>query len=447
MGYERIGRKLPASYPYWRKWNPAGGYVDEIRVDPNLSVVPSQTTYSWRTRSSSEQDELDELLRVTRNGFTEPDRQFDNGHEFWTTKTSWWFSHWDFYLRNIDSSSRPYWLRGPMIPNYAGLVPTFTDLDGVSHSDRLDPFPSFPKDLDANSLGATAISRCTPTSPNASLAQFVGESIQELPRMIGASFMRDKAINFRNLGDEYLNVQFGWLPFINDIKKIVRSMSNASSLLAQFQRDSGRQVRRSYRFAPSVTSTLSREYVSYPILNAGPSNVYRVDADGTRSHLDKLVRLDRKVWFSGAFTYYLPPPPDGVFEKISEFERKADYLLGTRITPEVLWELAPWSWLVDWFSNVGDIISNASRLGQDGLVIRYGYLMVHTKETHDYSTLPGLTTKYDEKLPVFTASFSRETKRRVRATPYGFGVDLSGLSGTQLSILAALGMTRRGSTL
>jgi hypothetical protein len=41
-----------------------------------------------------------------------------------------------------------------------------------------------------------------------------------------------------------------------------------------------------------------------------------------------------------------------------------------------------------------------------------------------------------------TTIFRRETKERIRATPFGFGLNLSALDARQWSILVALGMTK-----
>lgn len=109
------------------------------------------------------------------------------------------------------------------------------------------------------------------------------------------------------------------------------------------------------------------------------------------------------------------------------------------MTPEVLWELAPWSWAVDWFSNTGDVIHNISTLGYDGLVMEYGYMMTHTQYDRRVEA-----TALVNGVSVSARTVSRrETKRRTVATPYGFGIDDTTLSPRQLAILAALGLSRR----
>jgi hypothetical protein len=98
--------------------------------------------------------------------------------------------------------------------------------------------------------------------------------------------------------------------------------------------------------------------------------------------------------------------------------------------------------LLDWESTIGTCLSNATALSSDNLVLRYGYLMVHTKEDISYQALPGIVSNRGVDLPASTATFSRETKRRIKATPYGFGITEVDLSPKQWSILVALGLTR-----
>jgi hypothetical protein len=119
-------------------------------------------------------------------------------------------------------------------------------------------------------------------------------------------------------------------------------------------------------------------------------------------------------------------------------ESHANYLYGTRITPAVLWEIAPWSWLADYFGNMGDVLTNLSAFGNDNLVCNYAYIMVHTKTTKSCSWFGTsvnngpLQTSFD---------LVTETKQRLRAGPYGFAAT-GGLSAHQESILGALGLSR-----
>jgi hypothetical protein len=107
-----------------------------------------------------------------------------------------------------------------------------------------------------------------------------------------------------------------------------------------------------------------------------------------------------------------------------------------------LWNIAPWSWAVDWFTNTGDVIHNISTLGFDGLVMQYGYAMRQSTLLSDQRFV---TTGSAGRIP-FGWEFQRqevlEYKQRIAANPYGFGITDLSLSSRQLGILAALGLTQ-----
>lgn len=287
------------------------------------------------------------------------------------------------------------------------------------------------------SYGQRAIINCSPTNPNAALSQFVGEAREGLPSIPGLATYRGGIQIFRSLGSEYLNVQFGWKPFVSDLKKFVKAYQSLSRILLQYESGSGRQTRRRFYFPAETTSTE---------MPYSPSSYWNhIDSifqptSGWPSQT-KIRRIERSIWFSGAFTYYVPVG-DGVANKLRYYDSLANKLLGTRLTPDVLWELAPWSWLVDWKLQVGQCLKSASMFTDDGLALRYGYLMVHTTSTDTYYIGPTKTRGGLSDVPPSTISLVTEEKLRYRATPYGFGLNTADFTAQQWAILAALGITR-----
>jgi hypothetical protein len=148
----------------------------------------------------------------------------------------------------------------------------------------------------------------------------------------------------------------------------------------------------------------------------------------------------KRTWFSGAFTYYLPTG----YQARKEVDRLtlfANEILGLELTPDLLWNVAPWSWAADWFSNTGDVVSNISDAASVGLIMRWGYIMEHSINKVTY--VPLTTNLIDSKAKASPLSFITETKVRRGANPFGFGLNWEGLSPFQLSIAAALGISRK----
>jgi hypothetical protein len=162
--------------------------------------------------------------------------------------------------------------------------------------------------------------------------------------------------------------------------------------------------------------------------------------NGFRGSVYLLREIERRTWFSGCFTYYLPTGYESR-NGISKLAAQADRLFGLKPGPETLWNLAPWSWAVDWFSNTGDVISNLEDFKLHGLVMRYGYIMEHTIVRDTYNFV--LDTNFGVLRPkVSPVVLVTETKKRRAANPFGFGLTWDGISTFQASIAAALGISR-----
>lgn len=307
----------------------------------------------------------------------------------------------------------------------------------VDPAPRHFPSRSFTSDNEMHQLGTTAIALCKPTTPEASVTAALGELVRDgIPALPGLSTLRDRTKLAKKAGDEYLNIQFGWVPLVSDVRKISDAIRKSDAILKQYERNSGRGVRRRFTFP---TITVEEEFTPdtagspYPV---GPPLTYFDDYTGVLTGQRTSVV---ETWFSGSFTYYVPPAKDYRSKTLRQ-AALANKLLGVYPTPEVIWQLTPWSWAVDWFTNIGDVMSNISDWAAQGLVMQYGYLM-QTKRTTDTYTLSGIKPKGHGPLEV-SLSFTSITKQRVKADPFGFGISWDGLSPYQLSIAAALGLTR-----
>lgn len=301
------------------------------------------------------------------------------------------------------------------------LVPTWTD-------ENLTP------------KGTTAVARCKPTNNVADASVFLGEILREgLPNLLGVSSWENRASVARSAGSEYLNSEFGWMPLMRDVRSFAYAVANANRILSQYERDAGKVVRRRYEFPieKSLVSTFvstSDGYVPTPTVEGIQ------DPSGVRGSLYKETRTWKRTWFSGAFTYHLPVGYKSR-QYLVKAAAKAGPLLGLELTPDALWNLTPWTWALDWFSNAGDVVTNLSDWATDGLVMRYGYIMQHELRSDTYHLVGPSRFRPTTARPSPVVAW-REVKRRQRATPFGFGVEWSTFTPRQLAIAAALGITR-----
>lgn len=278
-----------------------------------------------------------------------------------------------------------------------------------------DPVPK--TSVQINSLGSQAISTTAPTNPAFDGATALGELREGLPSIVGLHTLKERTLHARNAGHEYLNWEFGWKPLVSELKGLAKAVHNSHEILTQYHKDSGNKIRRRRSFPTEANSS----YYSGR-LNGPPQ--YNAFATGIA---ERSVTNDQ--WFSGAFRYYIPTG-HGTIDRFNQYRSDAARLYGLRLTPDVVWNLSPWTWAIDWFTDCGTVMTNISNLGQDGLVMQYGYMMTSHKSE----------TRYIANGATFLNGYSK--KVRTGASPYGFGIDLSSLTPKQAAILVALGLSR-----
>ncbi|DAD51382.1 maturation protein [ssRNA phage Gerhypos.4_1] len=398
----------------------------------SFGVRGHQSTWSRGNPRHHVNQELDRRAkagRLTRWQLNSYDgvRSMDVGGNFETTRHEYTDSHLEAAIRGVNGSF-DYRYNGPVFAYTGNVGPTSP------------AWPKPPSDLLNQMIakGTTAIARTAPTNPSASTAQFLGELREGLPRLPGSSVVKRGGPG--GVADEYVNVEFGIKPLISDLQNIWQASQTAEKRIAQLERDSGRLVRRRYSFPVERTVegpiVKSDPWLGYPGLRTGTAgSAY----NGPTGKLYYERTLEVRTWFSGAYTY-LYPKGDSSLDKMRRSASRLRAVYGLDLNPELFWELTPWSWAVDWVSNLGDVMTNISRFSRDGLVMRWGYVMCTWKCTDTY-TLVGQSFR-GVGAPTLTQSFTTTVKKRVKATPYGFGLDLGGLSTRQWAILGALGISR-----
>ncbi len=305
------------------------------------------------------------------------------------------------------------------------------------------------QDMDEASMikdGATAVSLCAPTNPTANLSTAIAETFREgIPSLPGIQLWRKKTELAKSAGSEYLNYQFGWNPLVSEVHSVVKAARYHRDIMQNYAHNEGRNIHRRFDFSSENDTWEESINASSAVLPLNSTYLAKV---GVTAQI--VCKKTRKRWFEGCFTYGGPSGTDS-FGRSLGFGREADAVYGLDLTPDVLWNLTPWSWAVDWFTNAGDVIHNISSFANAGLVMRYGYMMEETTSTYytrfGDSLLRVLLQKSPLKIGTHRAganSIGQTVVRKSRcpANPFGFGVGWEGLSPTQLAITAALGITR-----
>lgn len=406
---------------------------------PMSQVIPGfQETRSFRSGVQGPSDEetlqQDAQIYELSSRYNSP---FDTGHEFYSVD-----SHY------LDTTVPNWHVRYPDYPRahwQGAIVPTLGT--GTNYENNLCPVVLPMSSSRLATQGTRAISATIPTKPEAGLAQFIGELKRDgIPSLIGATLLKRGDSLPKKLGGEFLNLEFGVKPFVSDITKLMKAVKNSSRLVRQFERDSGRIVRRRFSF-PESRDVVKNTYRNTTGGSQMFANIPRSMLAWDSSTVQEIEDVSReRVWFSGSYTYYCDMGST-LMARFVRYEQLANKLLGSRLTPAVIWDLAPWSWLLDWFADVGVVLDNASAFQSDGLVIRHGYLMRETHVMRSVSTSFIMSSSsLMEPTPV-TARFLTVRKERFKATPFGFGLLEESFDLRQWAILGALGMTRAPSKL
>jgi len=345
-------------------------------------------------------------------------RDLDLGHHMAQEKVS---------LSMPKSIRERAWLGGSTYYHYEGVfVPTVTygqQMQAMA-AGRSIPIPS---DLGADylylvGLGSTAIKKSIPDVPDFSLPRFIGELREGLPKIPGMAVRSERKL--RSVGGEYLNYQFGVMPTVSDVQKLIELLFHPNT-------------------KAFIERTLDKEFRVRKVLDKG-SSYTTTDLSGsaemntvsgfvgTPSGNQRRTQSYR-IWSSVTFKQL---QVNRLQSLINDLERQ----LGMGVVPTAidLWNLVPWSWFVDWFTNLNHVITNLSYLEKNGLYLKYGYIM----GTFEDVTTVTQTRSIGGVTHTTTGTAHYVRKYRVGASPFGFGLTWKDFDPFQLSILGALGISR-----
>lgn len=359
-------------------------------------------------------------------------------------RQKWWTTR-----PNVDegyvlmSGNGKYRYEGGFMISGPYVLPYFYDQFGFSPGLRDED------DMMAEMLvsGATGWNRARPGQPTAGLGQALAE-MRDMPRTLQktAADMRNIAksvggsgrairdlIRPSGAGSSHLNIQYGWLPFISDMRRMAEAYVRMDKAISELRRHNGKWLRRRRTVKHVVENEVlvnTNVTAVAPVLNSYFYSTTGGQVIGTNHVEANKLQHD---WFVGKFRYWIPDIDTPAWSR-----KARRTLYGLSISPSLLYEITPWSWLIDWFTNLGDIISNLDNELAENLAAQYAYVMSH----NSYSIDQVSTMLTDDGLITVKASHGYESKARMPACPFGFGLTEDLLSIRQWSILGALGLSR-----
>lgn len=238
--------------------------------------------------------------------------------------------------------------------------------------------------------------------------------------------------------NNFLNHQFGWVPFLSDVRGAINTYQNSQEIIARITRNNNQSIRRKVTVENVVKEQVLFEGGAFHTPYAFPDQLYaRSGWPGTGQLIRRTVRT---VLGAGRFRYYIPhfdqarPDYDSA---INNAKRNMD-IYGIRINPSNVYQAIPYSWAADWVSNVGDYVTRFSDEWSDNLAAEYFYVSCRERIEHVYkSTYP----LHSGTISV-ESSHIVETKQRVEGmSPFGVSLSWANLSPRQWAIAGALGLS------
>lgn len=271
-----------------------------------------------------------------------------------------------------------------------------------------------------------------PTSAAFDAVTAIGEPIAD-----GAIFGlpgRSLIIN-HDPGGEYLNTVFAVQPTLQDLENLNKAFDTYTEVIKQYHRDADRLIRRRFKpiDLPEVVTTSS--FATNPVTAKGRALSANLCSNSTGT-ITK--RINRKIWYSGAFMYHIPKDMSAFETYIYDFQR------AFKIAPDPvdLWNLLPFSWLADYFTTGQNTLRHLFLQTAEGAVQVYGYVMCTTVVETTYKWQGMLRINNQPTFTTMTATVQKTIKQRSRVSP--FGIHFTGLDLTQkqLFVLAALGIAK-----
>ena len=158
---------------------------------------------------------------------------------------------------------------------------------------------------------------------------------------------RNSARELTNADEHFIANQFGWLPFVNDVFKFA---SVGEAIEKRVKELKNLQQR------GSKSRTITLETLQDNSKSQIPINTTWASLNGTLRRSRSL-----RVWGSGRYTLEDSSPLKHADPReLFALARKA--VMGLHVDGSTAWNLMPWSWLIDWGSNTGDLIASTRNI-------------------------------------------------------------------------------------
>ena len=283
-----------------------------------------------------------------------------------------------------------------------------------------------------------------PTKPDFELARFVGE-LRQLPRI--QELFHFSAFKPQNAGDTYLGYQFGVAPTYSDVMKAAEVVVQSDKIIREFAEQAKAIVsrRRKLQLVSENTSAFNMKIGGglQGLVNYGPVAVAKSFGSSTsrQFEIDTYLGYNRELRVFADFEFYVADPY-GMTSRLDSYMSNAQKLLGSGMSLHTIWKLTPWTWMSDWFLDIGSLLGYQQDVADNGLVARRSGYTVEDTYYAEASLRSYGTAAYSNNLYGMTSATCVEKRQwRYSGSPYSMAFNWD-LSGFQTAIISALGISK-----
>jgi hypothetical protein len=259
----------------------------------------------------------------------------------------------DNYFHMHSNSYRPTTISGKSssFPVFEYSNVATAGQPAMIHQDTLDVIPS---DIESATQGAA---QTNPGRPSVSVPIFIAE-LKELPRQLMKKGRSHSPVHKNSSAQG----NFGWAPFFSDLLRMIQFTEHVDRRIKTFD----------HLFNKGGTSGKGKTWASHGY-----------------GHIEDFPLRTNEAYIAGSVDYHTlvekwtvckwKPTHPGL-RSPGDLAQAARFAVhGWRVSPADAWELVPWSWLADYFGNVGDYLqaSDNSIAYSDGPAC----VMTHMKTT------------------------------------------------------------------
>jgi len=315
--------------------------------------------------------------------------------------------------------------------------------------------PTIPGDSTLRSMAGSLLRRAIPTKSEINLARIAGEQ-REAGKLLKAANYAPR--NVSEAAGSYLNWLFGVSPTISDLQSMAEVVQKWDTHLRSYVAMEKRRIRRSLsqklgdnsdsgvtsgKFGYSTSSPIACGPMTGQVGKLLPGSPFSL-TDQLRANITWSCYVTTSLRQFSTFEYFIPRPHD-LMGRLDKYRQLAESVIGGGLTESTAYDLTPWTWLANWFVDVGGLIRYQQSVADNQVVAsscgfsvyEEGRGMMHFSDLT--SDNPGQTVASGLRSGPATFEWKRHIRRG--SSPYSIGPTWD-LSQQQWAILGALGLSR-----